>query len=179
MRQLGLQLAAALLWGAGAFSLNAQMDPPTVARVGSQTAREYRDPVSQLDRKLASGEAKLKYDEKWGYLRSLIEQLDIHRDSQILVFSKTSFQTELISPEKPRALYYNDNVIIGAVQNANVFELIALDPKEGLLFFSLDQKQADAPRLKQERGSCTFCHGPINKFAQGVMVATVFPAPDG
>jgi hypothetical protein len=155
---------------------------PLLLAVGTyaQTAPERNDPVSILDRKLAEGKAQLEYSDRWSYLKSLLANLDIHTDSQILVFSKTSFQQELISPQKPRALYFNDNVIIGAVQDASVFEVISLDPSDGLQFFSLDMTQkVGQPRFKAERGSCTFCHGPINKWAQGVMIATVFPAPDG
>jgi hypothetical protein len=65
------------------------------------------------------------------------------------------------------------------VQGAKVFEAVSLDPNEGLQFFSLEQGKSKNPRFKAERGQCTFCHGPINKWAQGVMIATVFPAPDG
>jgi len=145
----------------------------------SATSNTKQDPISQLDRKLETGKASLEYAGEWGYLSSMLKQLDINTDSQILVFSKTSFQQDLISAAKPRALYFNDDIVIGAVQDAKVFEAVALDPTDGLQFFSLDQKKTSKPRFKAERGQCTFCHGPINKWAQGVMIATVFPAPDG
>jgi uncharacterized protein (TIGR03067 family) len=151
----------------------------SLKRAQQQALREFRDPVSILERKLAAGQAELPFDSKWGYLKGLLQQLDLNPDSQILVFSKTSFQQELISPAKPRALYFNDNVILGVVQDASVYELISVEPDEGLLFFSLDQGKADQPHFKPERGSCSFCHGPINRYAQGVMVATVFPGPNG
>jgi hypothetical protein len=160
----GIAVSAAVLAGTALFSA---------------TSDGKQDPISQLERKLEAGKASLEYGSKWGYLSSMLKQLDINTDSQILVFSKTSFQQDLISTAKPRALYFNDDVIIGFVQDAKVFEAIALDPNDGLQFFSLKQKKTSKPRFKAERGSCTFCHGPINKFAQGVMIATVFPAPDG
>src|SRR5262249_27865360 len=78
-----------------------------------------------------------------------------------------------------RALYFNDDTVIGAVQGAPVFEVVSLDRTDGLKFFSLEQKKVEAPRFKRESGSCTFCHAPINRFAQGIMIATVFPAADG
>jgi hypothetical protein len=143
-------------------------------------SRQYHDPVAKFDRKLEERSAKLEYDQgRWGYLASLLKQLDIPRDSQILVFSKTSFQQELISPSAPRALYFNDDIVIGAVQNAPVFEIASLDPGQGITFYSLGQKKADNPRFKREFGSCAFCHGPVNRWTQGLMVATVFPAADG
>lgn len=145
----------------------------------AQTVRQYQDSISKLDRRLASGSVTLDFTGKNGYLPSLLKQLDINTDSQILVFSKTSFQQELIHPQKPRALYFNDDAIVSFVQDAPLYEFVSLEPSEGLLFFTMEQTKTDSPRFKSERGSCTFCHGPINKFAQGVMVATVFPAPDG
>ena len=95
----------------------------------SATSSTKQDPISQLDRKLEGGKVSLQYANKWGYLSSILKQLDINTDSQILVFSKTSFQQDLISSAKPRALYFNDDIIIGAVQDAKVFE--ALGTPEG------------------------------------------------
>ena len=145
----------------------------------AQQSHEFQDPVSKLDRRLLSGDAALDFDAKNGYLASLLKRLDIRTDSQILVFSKTSFQQEFISPKKPRALYFNDDTIVSFVQDAPLFEFVALDPSEGLQFFTMPQRETAQPRLKAERSSCTFCHGQINKWAQGIMVATVFPAPNG
>ncbi len=68
---------------------------------GAQTAPEKRDRVSALSQRIAGGKAKLEYADKWGYLQSVLANLDIDVDSQILVFSKTSFQQQRISPEKP------------------------------------------------------------------------------
>lgn len=154
-----------------------------VVAIGSllqaQTPRAQRDRISTLDRTLAAGNATLEFSEKDGYLPDLLKQLDINTDSQILVFSKTSFQQELISPQKPRALYFNDDTIVSFVQGAPLYEFVALEPSDGVLFFTMEQGKGSKPHFKSERGSCTFCHGPINKFAQGVMVATVFPDPDG
>src|SRR5689334_2005008 len=76
----------------------------------SATSNTKQDPVSILDRKLEAGKVSLAYDTKWGYLSSILKQLDINTDSQILVFSKTSFQQDLISAAKPRALYFNDDI---------------------------------------------------------------------
>lgn len=145
----------------------------------AQSVASRRDAVSRLDVRLATGAAELQHDSSWGYLKSVLGNLDISTDSQILIFAKNSFQAPLISPERPRALYFSDDVFVGAVQGSSLLEIIAVDPAEGLQFFSLDQGKRERPRFKSERSSCTFCHGPVNKWAPGVMVATVFPAPDG
>ncbi len=67
----------------------------------SQTEPENR--VSRLMERLKSGEAKLPFDEQFGYLRSLLSALDVPVSSQMLVFSKTSFQRNRIGPRTPRA----------------------------------------------------------------------------
>src|SRR5262249_48949321 len=68
------------------------------------------DPVALLAKAIERGEVKLDYSANgWGYLPSLLKHLDINIDSQILVFSKTSFQLTKISPRTPRAIYFNDS----------------------------------------------------------------------
>ena len=41
---------------------------------------------------------KLRFDDEHGYLSSVLEALDVPVQSQVLVFSKTSFQAPRISP---------------------------------------------------------------------------------
>jgi hypothetical protein len=73
-------------------------------------SKDLYDPVAKLQRQLDEGKAKLQYEPHFGYLKSVLRLLRIPGDSQTLVFSKTSFQYKEISPEHPRALYYNDDV---------------------------------------------------------------------
>src|SRR5690348_13741159 len=73
------------------------------------------DVVTRLAEQLEHGQTTLEYREGRGYLPSLLEHLDLNVDSQVLVFSKTSFQQAIISPKNPRALYFNDNVAVGTV----------------------------------------------------------------
>ena len=93
------------------------------------------DPVARLARRVGSGEVKLDYvPGRLGYLPSLLKNLGIDVDSQMLVFSKTSFQAPLISPRAPRAIFFNDSVSVGSVKGGEVLELAALDPKQGVVF---------------------------------------------
>src|SRR5579871_1874665 len=60
------------------------------------TAIEYKtgplnDPVARLERRIDKGEVKLDDDARLGYLPSLLKHLGLNADSQMLVFSKTSF----------------------------------------------------------------------------------------
>jgi hypothetical protein len=85
-------------------------DPPIHYR-----SEKLDDPVARLQRRLARGDERLTYEPSHGYLRSVLQKLDISESSQTLVFSKTSFQFSRISPERPRALYFNDDVYVGQV----------------------------------------------------------------
>ena len=137
------------------------------------------DALGRFGARLASGAAKLDYVEGAGYLPSLLEQLGITIDSQVLVFSKTSFQHALINPKNPRALYFNDAVSIGMVPGGSVYEMMAVEPNRGLAFYSLDTKHTEHPVFQRRGVECLFCHGPGNKGAAAMVVATVIPNAEG
>src|SRR5215212_580408 len=54
------------------------------------------DPIAKLQKKMLSGKASLNRQGEQGYLKSVLKALDIPVSSQTLVFSKTSFQREVI-----------------------------------------------------------------------------------
>ena len=156
----------------------------SIAMVGALHAQASSDaaPTDAIGRfasRLASGAAKLDFSEGRGFLPSLLEQLGIGIDSQVLVFSKTSFQHALINPGNPRALYFNDNVSIGMVPGGTVYEMMALEPGRGLAFYSLDTKQTERPVIQRRGVECMFCHGPGNKGAAAMVVASVIPNAEG
>src|SRR4051812_42503971 len=91
--------------------------------------RPVDDAVARLQKKISSGEVKLTFNDAQGYLASVLEALDVPVESQVLVFSKTSFQAPRISPRMPRALYFNDHVSVGFVRGGDVVEVAAHDPK--------------------------------------------------
>jgi hypothetical protein len=137
------------------------------------------DPIARLARQLERGELELEFRPGSGYLESLFEFLDINVDSQVLVFSKTSFQHELISPRNPRAIYFNDTVAIGRVPGGDVLELTALDPARGISFYTLPAGKVEKPQFARRGVECMFCHGPGNHGAPGLVVASVFPDAQG
>ncbi|MEP7353890.1 MAG: hypothetical protein ABI824_11720 [Acidobacteriota bacterium] len=138
------------------------------------------DPVGQLIERVNRGEVKLDYaKDGWGYLSSLLAHLDINKDSQLLVFSKTSFQQSKIGPKTPRAIYFNDNVMVGAVQNGEVFEFASVDPAGDIQYYTMDIAQSGPPKFETQRQLCGSCHNPINPYVTGLLVATVYPAVDG
>ena len=116
------------------------------------------DSVAHLEKQLESGKAKLDYAPNgWGYLPAVLKQLDINIDSQVLVFSRTSIQTAHISPRTPRAIYFNDDTAVGFVQNGDVLELSAIDPKQGAILYTLDTEKSDRPEFAR-RDDCLRCH---------------------
>jgi hypothetical protein len=138
------------------------------------------DPVARLGRQLESGKAKLEFSSKgFGYLPSLLKNLGVNPDSQMLVFSKTSFQAARISPHFPRALFFNDTVIVGSVKGGDVLELAALDPRKGVIFYTLDVNISDQPRFDR-RDVCLQCHqGPATIGVPGIMIASVYADSSG
>src|SRR5436305_15011430 len=132
--------------------------------IEAQTApAPLTDPLTRLEGQLERGEVTLDYRDVGGYLPGLLEHLNINVDSQTLVFSKTSFQQALINPKNPRALYFNDQVSVGTVPGGDVYELLALEPSHGMVFYTLPVKKTDQPRLEHRATECLFCHAIGNK----------------
>ncbi len=141
---------------------------------------EVSDAVAQLIEKLDAGEAKLEWDDKHGWLPALMQQLGVAESSQTLVFSKTSLQFSKITPQRPRALYYNDDVYLGVVQYGDVVEISAVDAQQGAMFYSLKQKNTPSPVIKRDRGQCLACHhGHRTQDVPGYLVRSVYPGEDG
>jgi hypothetical protein len=113
--------------------------------------------ISRLQKKLEAGEASLKWDDKFGYLPSLLTALEVPASSQMLVFSKTSMQRERISPDNPRALYFNDDVYIGWIPGAPLMEVSVADPNMGGVFYTIEQKKLERPQFKRT-DQCLECH---------------------
>ncbi|MEP6962976.1 MAG: hypothetical protein ABI995_12925, partial [Acidobacteriota bacterium] len=151
-------------------------DHPAIAYLDTPS----RDPGALLNQKLERGEVKLEFNEDGlGYLPSLLQQLGVNPDSQMLVFSKTSFQAVRISPHAPRAIYFNDNTAVGYVQGSDVLELAALDPKQGYVFYTFENVKSDHP-VFDRRDVCLSCHhGPATAGIPGIMVASVYPDSSG
>jgi hypothetical protein len=114
--------------------------------------------VKKLDDKLDAGKDKLDYAAPdLGYLPALLKKLDINVDTQVLVFAPDSFQSTRISAPRPRALYFNDDYSVGYVPHGEVYEVSALDPKQGVIFYSLDTQRVAKPSFAR-REVCLQCH---------------------
>lgn len=139
------------------------------------SAAQADDPVAALKRRLDSGQASLTYSERLGYLPSLLEQLGISPDSQLLVFSKTSFQRDPISPRTPRAIFFNDETAIGYIPDGDVMEVTSFQPGVGQRYYTIDVKKREKPTFEPENDRCLICHGR----AGGLWVSSVSAQADG
>ncbi|MEO1615679.1 MAG: hypothetical protein AAFV88_07530 [Planctomycetota bacterium] len=138
------------------------------------------DPVARLAEKVHRGEIKLEHDADFGYLKSVLKALEIPESSQALVFSKTSLQLHRISPRRPRALYFNDDVYVGFCQRGDVLEFASTDAKQGATFYTLSQDEAESPRFVRDKGGCLTCHASSRtQGVPGYLVRSVFPDAAG
>jgi len=143
-------------------------------------SENLNDPLARLQQRLDRGEIKLEYEPEHGYLRSVLRALNISLSSQTLVFSKTSFQYPQISPEHPRALYYNDDVYVGQVHHGRSLEFVSFDPMQGAIFYVMDEHKVDHPRFERAILDCIQCHvASSTRGVPGVMLRSVFTSPSG
>jgi len=140
------------------------------------------NPVVRLNQRLAKGEVRLTYDAAHGYLTSLLDALGVPVSSQMLVFSKTSFQADLVTMHNPRAIYFGDDVFVGWVRGAEVLEIATADRRQGSVFYSLRQKapgESGAPVTLERQTDCLACHLSWDtRGVPGLMTTSMYPLPD-
>lgn len=140
--------------------------------------------LAMFAEQLAAGES-LAWDERFGYLPATLAQLGIDPDSQTLVFSKTSFQPRRITPERPRAIYFNDSTYVGWVQDSDLIELCAADPLVGAVFYTLEPGGAAAgagrqPVLTRQGIRCLGCHDSMRtQGVPGFLMRSIMPTATG
>jgi hypothetical protein len=149
----------------------------------SYSTTKPSDPATHLQARLDAGDAGLDSDGRpLDLLASLLRELDIPVSSQTLVFSRTSLQRSSISPENPRALYFNDETYVGYVPGGRVIEVATTDPHLGTTFYTLDQRPAGsaAMKLRRQVDNCLSCHGGnMTRDLPGLLLRSVYPDPTG
>jgi hypothetical protein len=144
------------------------------------TASTPDNAVTALEKRLKTGQSKLEYETHFGYLHAVLRELALPQSSQMLVFSKTSMQRQRITPQTPRAIYFNDEVYVGFCQQGEVMEISAIDPQLGVVFYTLDQARSDAPRFVRQGDSCLICHASSStQGVPGLVVRSVYSDPEG
>src|SRR3954463_4708367 len=125
-------LVAAALAGTAAVS---QFEERPFSASPDHSAIEYAsrsstDAVARLNLDLANAPGQLSHQAGSGYLQSVLSALQLPVDSQLMVFSKTGLQRAWTNPDNPRALFFNDHVVLGYVRGAPMLELIAQDSRQ-------------------------------------------------
>jgi hypothetical protein len=147
---------------------------PAIDYRGTPTA----DPVTMLQRDLAAGTATLAFDGRHGFLRALLARLDVPVESQVLLFSKTGIQHPFTDPEHPRALYFNDRVVVGYIPAAPVIETASHDATQGVIFQTLKQESGPPQLARPDR--CLVCHVSANSAqVPGILVRSMFTDTTG
>jgi len=180
--------AAALAGGlAGAARADTDRLVVTTPRYDQEyPAIDYSGPAThnrvwRMQQRLDRGELKLQWEPQGGYLRSLLQALEIDADSQVLVFSRTSLQVDRISGTTPRAIYFNDDTYVGWVQGSNLIEFTVIDANAGVVFFGLDNRPpggvGTGPRMEREGGRCLTCHDTYSMMGGGVPRVLAMSSP--
>jgi hypothetical protein len=124
--------------------------------------------IAHLQARIRSGQVKLQYRAPRGYLDSLLAALKIDPSSQSLVFSKTSLQADRISPQTPRAIYFNDDTYVAWIAGTSMIEITTMDSVMGTVFYTVSE-QPDAPaHFERETTRCLNCHDTFSLGGGGV-----------
>ena len=142
-------------------------------------AGESNDRVAQLNRKLRGGEVSLQFEERTGYLKSLLAALDIPIESQVALFSGTSLQARIINARNPRTIFFNDSTAVGWMAGG-LIEVASLDPKQGAIFYLLPQQTTPPVRQLARDPRCLTCHySTATLGVPGFLVRSIPSSPNG
>ena len=131
--------------------------------------------VDHMNQKLRDGSAKLVFDEKTGYLKSVLDLLQVPVESQVMVYTQTSLQAQHIRMNNPRAIYFNDTVSVGYIRGAGLIEVVAQDAKMGSIFYVV-QETPNAQATFGRDQQCLRCHLSWDTLGvPGMSVLTTFP----
>jgi len=154
--RLHFSLCAGLLLVAGRLAAATEMfeQPPM-----NYSTTAPHDAVTRLQTRLDNGTLQ------WGghgreLVATLLRELAVPVESQVVVFSKTSLQRQRITPDHPRAIYFSDDCYVGWVPSGLV-EVVAIDPQLGPVFYHFDPNEATAgsDRKFTRDADCLRCHG--------------------
>jgi hypothetical protein len=174
---------AGMMVGATAASMGQLTERPLAGALTHPAIGYYTQPthdlVSELTGHIEDGTARVPFDEATGYLRPVLDALHVPVESQMLVMSKTGVQGLYTSPSSPRAIFFNDAVTVGYIRGAPLLELAVHDPRQGVVFYTVEQKPQPRP-LFERRPACLSCHQNYSTLhVPGLLARSVFMAPDG
>lgn len=112
-------------------------------------------------------------------VKSVLDGMGISASSQLLLFSKTSLQLNLISPRNPRALYFNDEVSVGYIPGGKI-EVASVDPNVGVVFHMFEIPRGKETIEPTRTTRCMNCHADVEtREVPGFVIKSVIPGPNG
>ena len=140
---------------------------------------KLKDPMSLLLENVNDGRVKLVESNDYHLLENLLNELDIDKESQVLVFSKTSLQRAAVSSKNPRAIYFNDEIYLGWMPKGRI-EIASADPERGFVFYFQRPINDRKSQLFVRDKVCLECHaGSATNFLPGPLGRSVFPNNNG
>lgn len=172
MLTIALSASLASAWAQRPGAFGGARDHPAIA----YSTAPVHDAAAELDRRLANGSTSLAFaPAEGGYLRAVLDALQIPVESQILAFAETSLQASKIRRHNPRAIYFNDTTSVAWVRGGDVLEVAAYDPQQGAIFYTLPMEAVARPRFTRT-DNCLACHLSWDTLAvPGFVLQTVFP----
>lgn len=138
-----------------------------------------REPTNRISRLTPHLNANRPPVTESKFLRWLLQETGVPVESQVLVFSKTSLQRDLIAPRQPRSLYFNEDLYIGWVPGG-LMEVTVSDPSLGLVFYKLDSRDVTRPLRFERDADCLSCHGgSMTRNWPGLMIRSIYPDERG
>jgi hypothetical protein len=123
--------------------------------------------------------SSFRFGEKSGYLRSVLDALDVPVESQIVVFSKTSLMQRIITPRNPRSIFFNDTTAVAWVPGEPFVEVAVQDAVLGAVFYTVAQDLFHRPEFGRSN-SCLTCHESLaSEGVPGMLVRSVHPDAEG
>ena len=175
----GIALSAGALAAAAVVTVHGQ--PSNAFRASrDHPAIEYStgpldNAVVDLNRQVREAAVALAFDGESGYLRAVLEALDIPVESQVTVFSPTSNRAPLITSSNPRAIFFRDDVAVAWVRGSDELELAVQDRRQGSIFYTLAQSPAATPQFERD-DQCLACHLTWDTLGvPGLQVLSTFP----
>lgn len=175
---LAIAIAATLLIANVAIAIAQRPDAYTGSREHPAIAyntTSVHTIVEDINSKLDAGTLKFTFDNTSGYLHSALAAFGLPVESQMLVYTGTSLQAPKINMQNPRAIYFTDTLAMAWVRTGVVLEVAAQDPKQGTIYYTLDQTPAGTPHFSRQL-SCLSCHLAWDTLAvPGPLVLSTFP----
>lgn len=158
-RRSGLFLTAAILLAFGTGTSRAQFFNDSYEPPHNYLKREGTDAMSVLIRQAAEGAHSFGTETGLPLLEKLLHDLDVPVSSQVVLFSRTSLQKDLVSPENPRAIYFDDNIYLAWMPGGKI-EVNSFDPDAGGLFYFEEPPEKPGDEVGFIRfARCMGCHG--------------------